>query len=44
MDTKNREDNNIIIFLIFDIGSFDINSPVYFVNLIIINDNILNFK
>ena len=40
------EDNNIIIFLIFDIGSFDINSPVYiyFVNLIIINDKMRNFK
>ena len=46
MDIKNREDNNIIIFLIFDIGSFDINSPVYiyFVNLIIINDKMRNFK
>ena len=46
MDTKNREENNIIIFLIFDIGSFDINSPINIclVNLIIINDNILNFK
>ena len=28
MDTKNREDNNIIIFFILDIDSFDINSPV----------------
>ena len=46
MDTKNREDNNIIIFLIFDIDSFDINSPVYiyFVNLIIINYSMRNFK
>ena len=46
MDIKNREDNNIIIFLIFDIGSFDIKPPINIclVNLIIINDNMRNFK